>query len=280
MPMTTTATHRTTDPGTAELAALDDATSTPLSPHDRAEVLLQRALSTSDATEADALREEAVLLTLDLPEQVARRYTGRGIDHDDLVQVGRLGLVKAAAGYRAGVGSCFAAYAMPTISGEVKRHFRDCGWSVRPPRRLQEVRALLGAEEEQLTQRLHRVPTRNEVADGLGLDRAEVTMAKLCGSAYSAVSLDVPAEHGGTLVDAVADESGDIDRMLSVSSLRTVLGVLTERERLIIRLRFVEERTQSEIGRVLGVSQMQVSRLLASILATLRDGLADPAYAA
>jgi RNA polymerase sigma-B factor len=281
MPITTTATHRTSDlDAPAELSAVDPLPSEPLSPHDRAEALLQRALSTSDDAEADALREEAVLLTLDLPEQVARRYTGRGIDHDDLVQVGRLGLVKAAAGYRAGVGSCFAAYAMPTISGEVKRHFRDCGWSVRPPRRLQEVRALLGAEEEQLTQRLHRLPTRDEVADELGLDRGEVTRAKLCGSAYSAVSLDVPAEQSGTLVDAVADESGDIDRMLSLSSLRTVLAVLSERERLIIRLRFVEERTQSEIGRVLGVSKMQVSRLLASILATLREGLGDAAYAA
>lgn len=281
MPMSTIATHLTTDLDTpADASALDALPSEQLSPHDRAEALLLRALDTGDAAEAESLREEAVLLTLDLPEQVARRYTGRGIDHDDLVQVGRLGLVKAAAGYRAGVGSCFAAYAMPTISGEVKRHFRDCGWSVRPPRRLQEVRALLGAEEEQLTQRLHRLPTRDEVADELGLDRAEVTRAKLCGSAYSAVSLDVPTEQGGALVDAVADESCDIDRMLSLSSLRTVLAVLSERERLIIRLRFVEERTQSEIGRALGVSQMQVSRLLASILATLREGLTDSAYAA
>jgi RNA polymerase sigma-B factor len=281
MSITITAPHPTTVLGTTpEPWDIDDTAGSPLSPHDRAEALLQRALSTTDAAEAEALRDEAVLLTLDLPEQVARRYTGRGIDHDDLVQVGRLGLVKAAAGYRAGVGSCFAAYAMPTITGEVKRHFRDCGWSVRPPRRLQEVRALLGAEEEQLTQRLHRLPTRDEVADELGLDRAEVTRAKLCGSAYSAVSLDVPAEHGGALLDTVADESSDIDRMLILSSLRTVLSVLTERERLIIRLRFVDERTQSEIGRILGVSQMQVSRLLASILATLRAGLSDAAYAA
>jgi RNA polymerase sigma-B factor len=266
------------------LAAIQPASPTPavglMTPHDRAEALLVQALGVDDPDVAESLRDEAVLLTLDLPEQVARRYVGRGIEHDDLVQVGRLGLVKAVAGYRAGVGGCFAAYAMPTISGEVKRHFRDCGWSVRPPRRLQEVRALLGAEEEQLTQQLHRAPTRDEVADGLGLDRDEVTLAKLCGSAYSAVSLDLPAEHGGALVEAVAEESADIDRMLSLSSLRTALAVLTERERLIIRLRFVEERTQTEIGRVLGVSQMQVSRLLSAILARLRDGLTDPAWAA
>ena len=268
--------------GSEELGgATDDPAPTgPVDAHERADALLLQALRTDDPQEAEALRDEAVLLTLDLAEQVARRYTGRGIDHEDLVQVGRLGLVKAAAGYRAGVGSCFAAYAMPTISGEVKRHFRDCGWSVRPPRRLQEVRALLGAEEEQLTQQLHRTPTPDEVAEVLGLDADEVTLAKLCGSAYSAMSLDVPADRGGPRVDAVAEESGDIDRMLSLSSLQTVLEVLTERERLIIRLRFVEERTQSEIGRVLGVSQMQVSRLLSSILATLREGLSDPAHAA
>lgn len=271
MPTTTRATARTTpfhEPPTAALT-----------PHERADLLLQHALDVDDPAEAETMRDEAVLLTLDLPDQVARRYAGRGIDHDDLVQVGRLGLVKAAAGYRSGVGSCFAAYAMPTISGEVKRHFRDCGWSVRPPRRLQEVCALLGAEEEQLTQQLHRTPTRDEVADWLAIDRDEVTLARLCGSAYSAVSLDEPDDRGGARVDALADESADIDRMLVLSSLRTALAVLTERERLIIRLRFVEERTQSEIGRVLGVSQMQVSRLLTAILATLREGLAEPTAA-
>ncbi|NYG05804.1 RNA polymerase sigma-B factor [Phycicoccus badiiscoriae] len=288
MSTTTRATARTTTAATARTAALDavptpptsQPTTQPTTPHDRADALLLLALSAADERDAESLRDEAVLLTLDLPEQVARRYAGRGIEHDDLVQVGRLGLVKAAAGYRAGIGSCFAAYAMPTISGEVKRHFRDCGWSVRPPRRLQEVRALLGAEEEQLAQQLHRTPTRHEVAERLGIDPSEVTSAKLCGSAYSAVSLDEPDDRGAARVEVFAQESADIDRMLSLSALQTALGVLTDRELLILRLRFVEERTQSEIGRVLGVSQMQVSRLLTSILATLREGLADPAYAA
>ncbi|WP_161988708.1 sigma-70 family RNA polymerase sigma factor [Pedococcus bigeumensis] len=251
----------------------------PMAPHDRAELLLQRALEATDPHEAETLRDEAVLLTLDLPEQVASRYSGRGIDHEDLVQVGRLGLVKAAAGYRPGLGSCFAAYAMPTISGEVKRHFRDCGWSVRPPRRLQEVGALMTAQEEQLAHRLHRVPTSDEVADALGLDRDEVTRARLCRSAYSAVSLDSD-DRDDLWPEAIVDESADIDRMLSLSALRTALGDLTERERLIVRLRFIEERTQSDIGLVLGVSQMQVSRLLTSILSKLRQRLTDPALAA
>jgi RNA polymerase sigma-B factor len=255
------------------------ATASTAAQHDEAELLLQEALECDDPARAEALRDEAVLLTLDLPEQVARRYSGRGIDHEDLVQVARLGLVKAAAGYKPGVGSCFTAYALPTISGEVKRYFRDYGWAVRPPRRLQEVRSLLTAQEERLTQSLQRVPTCDELADALGLDRDEVTRARLCGSAYSAVSLDSD-DRDGHWLDAVADESADVDRMLSLNALRMALGMLTERERHIIRLRFVEERTQAEIGRVLGVSQMQVSRLLASILSRLREGLTDSARAA
>lgn len=248
-------------------------------PHERADSLLLQALASSDRREAESLRDEAVMLTLDLPEQVARRYRGRGIDHEDLVQVGRVGLVKAARGYRAGVGSGFVSYAMPTISGEVKRHFRDCGWAVRPPRRLQEVRALLGADEEQLTQSLRRSPTIEERAEALGLDPREVSLAQQCGSAYSTLSLDLP-DYGGLRAEAVAAESAEIEQMLRLSSLRSVLGLLSEREQLIVRLRFVEEQTQSEIGDALGVSQMQVSRLLTSILARLRQGLGGSAVAA
>jgi RNA polymerase sigma-B factor len=271
---------RATTLSTPLQASPDEAGVTAAAHHERAEDLLLQALACNDDREAEYLRDEAVLLTLDLPEQVARRYRGRGIDHDDLVQVGRLGLVKAALGYRAGVGSSFVSYAMPTISGEVKRHFRDCGWAVRPPRRLQEVRALLGADEEQLTQSLRRSPTTDEIADALGLDPREVSLAKQCGSAYSTLSLDLPDERGGSRADAVADESAEIEQMLRLSSLRSVLALLTDRERLIVRLRFVEEQTQSEIGTALGVSQMQVSRLLTSILARLRLGLGESAVAA
>ena len=271
---------RATPPSTPVHASTSTSGDITPGPHERADALLQLALASNDRREVEALRDEAVLLTLDLPEQVARRYRGRGIDQDDLVQVGRLGLVKAARGYRAGVGSNFVSYAMPTISGEVKRHFRDCGWAVRPPRRLQEVRALLGADEEQLTQSLRRAPTSEEMADALGLDAREVVLAKLCGSAYSTLSLDLPDERGGSRADSVADESSEIEQMLRMTSLRSVLSLLSDREQLIVRLRFVEDQTQSQIGTVLGVSQMQVSRLLTSILARLRQGLGDAAVAA
>jgi len=248
--------------------------------HERADVLLEEAEASEDRDREVLLRQEAVLLTLDLPERVARRYRGRGIDFDDLVQVGRLALVKAAQGYRTGCGHGFVAYAMPTISGEVKRHFRDCGWAVRPPRRLQEVRAELAVEEARLTQRLQRDPTMAELADTLGVESSEITRARECGAAYWTVSLDLPADHQGSQVELVAEESSDIERLLRRSSVCQALASLTDRERAIVHLRFVEERTQSEIGEVLGVSQMQVSRLLTSILARLRQGMTDGAFAA
>ena len=248
--------------------------------HERADVLLEEAEASEDRDREVLLRQEAVLLTLDLPERVARRYRGRGIDFDDLVQVGRLALVKAAQGYRTGCGHGFVAYAMPTISGEVKRHFRDCGWAVRPPRRLQEVRAELAVEEARLRQRLQRDPTMAELADTLGVESSEITRARECGAAYWTVSLDLPADHQGSQVELVAEESSDIERLLRRSSVCQALASLTDRERAIVHLRFVEERTQSEIGEVLGVSQMQVSRLLTSILARLRQGMTDGAFAA
>ena len=248
--------------------------------HERVDVLLEEAEACEDRDRELRLRQEAVLLTLDLPERVARRYRGRGIDFDDLVQVGRLALVKAAQGYRTGCGHGFVAYAMPTISGEVKRHFRDFGWAVRPPRRLQEVRAELAVVEARLTQRLRRDPTIAELADTLGVESSDITRARECGAAYWTVSLDLPADHDGSRVELVADESSDIERLLRHRSVRHALASLTDRERTIVHLRFVEERTQSEIGEVLGVSQMQVSRLLASILARLREGMTDGGFAA
>ncbi len=247
--------------------------------HELASRLLAEAEQCDDDAESGRLRQEAVLLTLDLPDRVARRYRGRGIDSDDLVQVGRMALVKAANGYRAGLGHGFASYALPTILGEVKRHFRDTAWAVRPPRRLQEVRAQVSAEEERLSQDLHRWPTPDELAGALAVEVEEVHSARQSGAAYTAVSLDLPTDEGGG-IDVVADESTDVDRLLRLRVVCQGVGRLTDRERLIVHLRFVEERTQSEIGTVLGVSQMQVSRLLAGIIAGLRHELVDVAAAA
>lgn len=246
--------------------------------HELADRLLAQA-EVSDPGTADRLRQEAVLLTLDLPERVARRYQGRGIDSDDLVQVGRVALVKAARGYRSGHGNGFASYALPTILGEVKRHFRDCGWAVRPPRRLQEVRAQMSGEEDRLTQSLQRWPSVSELAEALEVEVEELRSARQSGAAYTATSLDLSSEEGA-VVDVVAAESADIDRLLRLRVVCQKVNRLSERERLIVHLRFVEEKTQSEIGAVLGVSQMQVSRLLSAIIAKLRHDLVDVAAAA
>ena len=270
----------TTRPNVTALPAVHETTVHETEPHARADALLAEAQDCADRDTALRLRQQAVVLTLDLADRIARRYAGRGIDLEDLVQVGRMALVKAANGYRTGCGHGFVAYAGPTIAGEIKRHFRDCGWAVRPPRRLQEVRADLSSEQERLTHDLHRDPTTAELAEALGVAPGEVVRARECSAAYRAVSLDLPVDHDSHPVEVVARESLDIDRMLRVDSVLHALHALTERERRIVHLRFVEDRTQSEIGEVLGVSQMQVSRLLSSLLAKLRHGLDETERAA
>lgn len=241
--------------------------------HERAEALLAEVERCSDAERRAALRREAVELTLDLADGVARHFRGRGTEYEDLVQVGRVALLKAAHGYRCGYGSSFAAYAVPTISGEIKRHFRDHGWMVRPPRRIQELRAELIREEDRLRQTLLRDPTQAELARSLGLPRSDVRDAHECSRAYRPVSLD--ESPGVDALAMVTPEPGIDDLIVDRDLLGRALEGLSDRERLIVRLRFVEEQTQAEIGVVLGVSQMQVSRLLAGILRKLRNDLLE-----
>jgi RNA polymerase sigma-B factor len=250
-------------------------------PHQRAEHLLNEAEKCGDPELRESLLQQAVVLTLDLADATARRYYGRGMETEDLCQVGRLALVKAARGYQRGRGSGFAAYAVPTIAGEIKRHFRDCGWAVRPPRRLQELRADTIAAEDRLRQELGREATVEELARALRADVGQVLEARLCRSAYQAVSLDDSADSSGrSPAVPVAQESGDFDEVDRRDALHQAVAVLSAREQRIVWLRFGEERTQSEIGAVLGVSQMQVSRLLSGILTRLRKSLREGGAAA
>ena len=237
--------------------------------HARAEELLAEVETCHDRWRQCELRQEAVALTLDLVDGVARRYHGRGMERDDLVQVGRMALVKAANGYRCGLGSSFAAYAVPTISGEIKRHFRDQGWLVRPPRRLQELRAEVAGEQERLRQVLLREPTDVELAQALDVTTEQVREVHASSMAYHAMPLDLCDGPGPT-----GDGRWFDDVVVARDALRDALVGLSERDLLIVRLRFVEEQTQSQIGEVLGVSQMQVSRLLGSILQRLRASMA------
>lgn len=264
MPLMTTRTDQPVDATTASSSRS----------HERVEELLRQMRQCTDPARRAELEEAAVLTSLRLAESVACRYLGRGLEYDDLLQVARLALVKAVRRYRPGVGASFAAFAVPTIAGEVKRHFRDCGWTVRPPRRLQEFKAKLAAQEERLLQELHREPSLADLADALSVSPAAVTEAQISAAAYSALSLDCPTT-GQERPEAAGSMPDEFAAMELREALRAALAKLTPRDRQLVRLRFVDELTQAEVGRVLGVSQMQVSRLLAAVLQQLRAELLD-----
>ena len=222
-----------------------------------------------------------------LARSVARRYRDRGESLDDLVQVAYLGLVKAARNYREGEGANFAAYAVPTMTGELRRYFRDRGWDVRPPRRLQEIRARARAAEETLVQELRRQPRSCELAEHLGIDVHELEQARLAAEGYDALSLDAPppgtSDGDWAGADSVADlytaahESGEepTDVVVDESAIDPLLAGLDERDQLILALRFYGGQTQQQIAQTIGVTQMQVSRLLSQVLDRLRTAALD-----
>lgn len=233
------------------------------------------ALEGSDAAGRADLYDEMVLCAVPLADSIARRYSGRGIEADDLVQVARLAAVKAVRRYRPGAGPGFTAFAVPTIYGEIKRHFRDNGWAVRPPRRLQELRVRIQCEEELLRHDLLREPTDSDVAQSLGCEVAEVQEARACSAGYRAISLDVPTGTGKPLSDQLLGAGCPSLDIGIRDALDRSIDALDERERLVIRLRFSDELTQSQIAERIGVSQMQVSRILSRILDTLRRQMDD-----
>lgn len=218
-------------------------------------------------------QERLVLLALPLADAMARRYAGRGVETDDLIQVARTALVLAGHRYRPGTGSGFAAFAAPTISGELKRWFRDHGWSVRPPRRLQELRPLLTVEEERLQRLLLRDPSEDELAAAMGVDRRDLTEVRLCSAGYRATSLDTPTASDGSLANHLLITKCPTQAWDTSDALGQAVARLTERQRLVLYLSFVKEDTQAQIGTRLGVSQMQVCRLLRSIVNQLRREL-------
>lgn len=239
------------------------------------ETLLEAALATTDERRAARLRKEVAVLSLDLADGLAHRYQGRGMEVEDLVQVARMALVKATLGYRPGLGHGFAPYATTTIVGELKRHFRDHGWAVRPPRRLQELRAEVVVHEEQLRHDLRRAPTVPELAEAMEVESTQVREAVACSAGYRAESLNAVNSWGMSLGDQLACPQDDFAALETSAALGSQIAQLGDRDRQILAMRFVDEMTQAEIGASLGVSQMQVSRLLSSILERLRAGLVD-----
>ncbi|MFC5382514.1 SigB/SigF/SigG family RNA polymerase sigma factor [Aquipuribacter nitratireducens] len=218
------------------------------------------------------LRDAVVTAHLPLVHHIARRFGGRGEPHDDLVQVGTIGLIKAVDRYEPGRGVPFAGYAVPTITGEIRRHFRDRAGTVRLPRRLQEVQVSVTQARETLTHQLGRTPTVEEVAQHAGLDAD--TVLEVLESAYtlSTVPLDVESGVGDTL----GEDDVALDEVLTRETLRPVLARLAPRERRIIALRFVRGMSQSQIAEEVGISQMHVSRLLTKTLARLRAEMTRP----
>jgi RNA polymerase sigma-B factor len=221
-------------------------------------------------------RDSIVERCLPLADHIARRFDGRGEPRDDLVQVARVGLVNAVIRFDVDAGSDFVSFAVPTIMGEVRRHFRDNSWSVKVPRRLKELHLRLGAATAEMSQRLGRAPTPSELAAELEMDREEIVEGLVAGSSYNTLSID--GAGGGTEeAPAIADTLGDVDLNLDQienrESLRPLLASLPERERQVLLLRFFESMTQTQIAERVGISQMHVSRLLAKSLARLRDQL-------
>ena len=234
--------------------------------------LWERVASSHSETERAVLREEVVVLNMSVAQAIAGRYRSRGISLDDLQQIACLGLVKAANGFDPSLEKDFLSYAVPTIRGEVKRHFRDLGWTVRPPRRIQELQARINAASDDTTQSLGGDARPSEIAARLGVDVSEVIEALTCNG-FNPMSFDVPVGEPGsaaTLGDLLASGGNDYDGVENAIVLREAFGSLSSRDLLILKRRFCDDRTQREIGDEIGLSQMQVSRVLTRILTRLR----------
>ncbi|MFJ9469655.1 SigB/SigF/SigG family RNA polymerase sigma factor [Streptomyces caniferus] len=223
-------------------------------------------------------RNTLIEMNLSLVRYVASRYRSHSDHMEDIVQVGTIGLIKAIDRFDRTRRTEFAAFAIPHILGEIKRYFRDTSWAVHVPRRLQELRADLALATEQLSTLLDRQPTVKELAEHMQLTEEEVIEGLVAANGYAAVSLNVSCDSetatgGPTFADVLAAADPATERIEDRCTLASLLKLLSDRDRLIIQLRFGQEMTQAQIGAVLGVSQMHVSRLLARIIKQLRRGM-------
>jgi len=232
-----------------------------------------------DSVEFVQLRERIVSHCLPLADHIARRYSGRGESHDDLVQVARVGLLNAVNRFDPDAGD-FLGFAVPTMMGEVKRYFRDFSWSVKVPRRLKDVYPQLGVAMNDVAQRLGRTATASELAAEMQVDRADVVEAMIAGAGFKTLSIDFTSSVDDD-APAMTDRLGALDPGIRFiedrETLRAQLATLPDRLQQIVVMRFFESLTQDEIAERVGISQMHVSRLLAQALGRLRDGMSDSA---
>ncbi|MGW4485295.1 SigB/SigF/SigG family RNA polymerase sigma factor [Amycolatopsis sp. NPDC004368] len=226
------------------------------------------------------LRERLVTEFLPVAEHIATRFTGRGEPREDLVQVARIGLINAIDRFTPDRGPDFLSFAVPTVMGEIRRHFRDTGWSVRVPRRLKELHLALSHGSSALSQTLGRSPTPTELAEHLGLDVDEVHEGLIAGNAYQTLSVDKPVHDDAeplSLADTLGEEDSALEHIENHEALEPLLRELPQRERAILVMRFFGGLTQTQIADRVGISQMHVSRLLSQTLEQLRGKLTtDP----
>ncbi len=234
----------------------------------------------ADLDESDyrraALRQKLVEGHLPVAKHIARRFAQRGEPLDDLEQVATVGLINAIDRFDPHRGVDFLSYAVPTVTGEVRRHFRDLGWGMRVPRRLKDLHVTLGSAISTLSQQLGRAPTATELAKHLQLPRENIVEGLEAANAYRGTSLDrlTDEDSSGGISDVVGQADHELERVEYREALKPLLSRLAERERTILMLRFFGNMTQTQIADRIGISQMHVSRLLTQTLATLRDGLA------
>ncbi|MER5961530.1 RNA polymerase sigma factor SigF [Streptomyces sp. NPDC002057] len=227
-------------------------------------------------------RNTLIEMNMSLVRYAAGRFrASRAHEMEDIVQVGTIGLIKAIDRFDLSREVEFTSFAVPYIVGEIKRFFRDTSWAVHVPRRLQEARVELAKATDELSSRLGRAPSVAELSALMNLSEDEVIEARVASNAYNSTSLDAAVtgeeeDGGATLSDILGAEDPALELFEDVHDLAPLLSGLAERDRLLLHLRFVEELTQAEIGKRLGVSQMQVSRLLSRTIARLRKGMLDP----
>jgi RNA polymerase sigma-B factor len=245
-------------------------------PSESRALFLEYVALPEDSPRRQTLRDELVTMHLPLARHLARRFNNRGEPLEDLTQVATVGLINSVDRFDPERGVEFLSYAVPTIVGEIKRHFRDHGWAVRVPRRLKELHLSLNSAVAELSQRNGRAPTATELAAYLKISREEVLEGLEAANAYRSSSLEDPVrgdESLPTLANTLGDEDKELEGVEFRESLQPLLKQIAPRERRIVILRFFGNMTQSQIAEQLGISQMHVSRLLAQTLAQLREKL-------
>ncbi|MFB7830693.1 RNA polymerase sigma factor SigF [Streptomyces sp. NPDC056056] len=244
--------------------------------------LRELAAREEGTAEHQYVRNTLIEMNMSLVVHAAGRFRSRGDEREDILQVGMIGLIKAIDRFDLSREVEFATFAVPYIVGEIKRFFRDNTWAVHVPRRLQEARVELAKATDELSARLGRAPRPSELAPVMDLSEDEVVEAQVAANGYHSTSLDArlagdSEEEDAALADLIGQEDPALALFEEFHTLAPLVEALAPRDRLLLHLRFVEELTQTEIGERIGVSQMQVSRLLARSLDRLRDGMVEDA---